>query len=180
MYTFFAVLITAALVVLTVLGARCRTIRDMKKYMFINLGIAAVSLIVGTVIPIVTRSVIFGGDFTEEWQSWAWDAFAVFLKTTLPLLGICLALICLTTLVTSAVGRRHNLFSKVIRQTASVALSVVLLFLAPFYSAMAETDQAALHVFILILGICEALFMRLSFVLELGIRIRLTKQTKTK
>ena len=75
-------------------------------------------------------------------------------------------------LVTAYNRKREHLFSVVVRQAAAVAVSVIILFIAPFYSAMAETDQVPVHVFILILGCCEALVMRLVFVCEMVMKIR--------
>ncbi len=172
MYTFAAILITAALAVLTILGARCTGDRKRKKYLFINLGIAGGATVFCGIIPFLARAVIFGGDSSEEWQGWAWDAFMLYLKSTLPVLGVCLALILATAVVTAFGSKKANLFSAVIRQSVSVAVSVILLFLAPFYSAMAETGQGAVSAFILIFGIGEALLMRWSFVLEMAVKLK--------
>jgi len=175
MYTFIAVLITAALIVLTILGARCTKVGEIRKYLFINLGISGGAAVVGIVIPFFVRGAIFGRDASDEWKGWAWDAFVLFLKSSLPILGFCLAMILATAAVTAYVSKKPNLFSAVVRQSASVAVSVILMLLAPFYSAMAETDQVSVHIFILIFGICEALLMRLPFVLEMEIKLKRKK-----
>ncbi len=167
MYTVFAVLLAAALIVLTVLGARAHSPAKGKRILFVNLWISAGSAVVGAVVPLLAHAVIFGSSEDAEWMEWAWDAFTLFVKTTLPLTGIALLLILLTTALTSVVGKKSKLFSAVIRQSASVAVSVILLCIAPFYSAMAETNGAPIHCFILLFGLCEALFMRLTFVLEM-------------
>lgn len=177
MYTGIAVLITTAMVVLTVLGARCTEVRGIKRYILVNLGISVGAAILCALIPFLVRALIFGGENTSEWKGWAWDAFAVFLKTTLPVMGIGLLLIALTVVVNVSGSRKNSLFSALIRQSASVAFSVILLFLAPFYSAMAETGGAFLHVFILIFGIAEALLMRLTFALELAIKLKRKKKS---
>jgi len=180
MYTFFATLITFALIVLTILGARIPSAKGKKTILLVNLAISGISAVLGVILPFAAHGMIFSGGFSAEWQSWAWDALVLFLKTTLPVCGVGVLLISLTALVTNAVNGKRNLFSSVIRQSASVAISVVLLFLAPFYAAMAETEQVPIHLMILVIGICEALFMRLSFVVELGIRIRKTGEQKRK
>lgn len=180
MYTILAVLITAGCIWLTVLGASCNTVREMKKYLYINLILTGLSVLVGSVIPFLTHARIYGGDYTDEWMSWAWDAFVLFLKTTLPFCFIMLVLICVTVLVTSFTQKQGNPFSAVVRQTAAVAASVILLFLAPFYSMMAETDKVQVHVFILILGVCESLILRFVFSVELAVRIRRTKNAPGK
>ena len=180
MYTFSAILITVALIVLSILGARTSSVKGKKTILFVNLAVSGISAVVGAILPFAAHGMIFGGGFSAEWQSWAWDALVLFLKTTLPICGIGVILVSLTALVTNAVHWKRSLFSAVIRQSASVAISVVLLFLAPFYAAMAETEQVPIHTMILVIGICEALFMRLSFVVELGIRINKMSGEKRK
>ncbi len=175
MYTVIAIFITAALIVLTVLGAREASTEKRKRILFVNLGISAASAIAGVAVSFLVRAVIFRDTAAEEWQEWAWDAFTLFLKTTLPVMGTCLVLIILTTVVTAFGSRKPNLFSAVVRQSASAAVSVILLSIAPFYSAMAETDQAPIHAFILLFGICEALFMRLTFAVEMAIKLKMKK-----
>ncbi|MBE6598621.1 MAG: hypothetical protein E7638_04180 [Ruminococcaceae bacterium] len=171
MYTVFAVMLTVGLSLLSFLGARSKSVRGMKKYLCIEIAIAAFGAVMCLAVPFVTHGVICGGDNTEEWISWAWDAFTLFVKTTLPASVIFIALACLTVFVTSAAEKGGNLFSRVVRQSAALAVSVILLFIAPFYSAMAETDGGAVHIFILVLGVCEALLMRSVFVCEMAVRI---------
>ena len=166
MFTFVSVIIAVSLLVLTVLGSRSQTKDAKKKYFGINLGISLFSALFGLFVVYLAHNTIFSGEQAAEWQEWAWDAFILFVKTTLPVFGCALMLILLTTVVTTLVSQRTNVFSTVVRQAASLALSVILLFITPFYAAMAETSEANVHVFVLLFGICEALFMRLSFVLE--------------
>ncbi len=170
MYTIFAILLAAGLGILTVLGFGGG--RRGKLCFVWNLALSAAGLLGVILVPLIARAMVFGGNHTEEWKSWAWDAFSLFLKTTLPFLGISLLLICLTMLVTvlaersSAADRKRRVFSAVIRQAFSMAASVLFLLLAPFYSVMAETDEAMLHVLILLFGVAEAMLMRLTLLFE--------------
>lgn len=172
MYTALSVLITAGIVWLTIMGARCTAVREMKKYLHINLILTVLSLIVGCVIPFFTYAKIFGGDYGEEWMNWAWDAFTLYLKLTLPLCGILLLITCASVLIAAASGKKERVYSSVVRNSVSVASSVILLFAAPFYSAMAETENVPLDIYILIFGVCAALLFRLVSVIEMALRIR--------
>jgi len=176
MFTFIAFIITIGLVWLTLWGARRKTVREIKKVLWINLGISASAVLLGGGCTALVHHMIVNGGSQAEWQGWAWDAFVLFPKTTLPVMCICLLLISVTTLVTAASPKKNSVFSAVVRQTASVAASVILLFLAAFYSAMAETEEMPLRVFILLFGICEALFMRFSFVVETALRLSAEKK----
>ena len=176
MFTLIAFIITIGLVWLTLWGTRRRTVTELRKVLRINLGISASAVLMGGGCTALVHHMIFNGGSETEWQSWAWDAYVLFPKTTLPVMGICLLFISVTTLVTAASPKKNSVFSAVVRQTASVAASVILLFLAAFYSAMAETEEMPLRVFILLFGICEALFMRLSFVIETALRLLAEKK----
>ncbi len=161
MYTVFAVLLAAGLILLTAFGGR-----SGRRGLYLNGILGCTGLLGGIALPCVTRVIVLGGGNTEEWMNWAWDAFLLYLKTTLPFLGICLGVICLTLLTTVA-AKKQSAYSAVIRRAASVAVSVILLLVTPFYSAMAETDGGAIHVMILLYGISEALFMRWTLVLDI-------------
>lgn len=175
MYTVLAVLITAGILWLTIMGARCTAVREMKKYLYINLILTVLSLVVGCVIPFLTHAKIFGGDYEEEWMDWAWDAFTLYLKLTLPLCGILLLMTCASVLFSAASSKKESAYSAVVRNSVSVASSVILLFAAPFYSAMAETENVPVDIYILIFGVCSALFLRLVSVIEMALRIRRAK-----
>ncbi len=166
MYTILAILLAAGLILLTVLGARAGGKRTEKRFLFMELILAGSALLAGGLTPPITHGMIFGGDGSAEWMGWAWDAFVLFVKTTLPFTLSALLLMIATVLVTVFTQKKARVFSAVVRQTASLAVSVLLLFLSPFYSAMAETDGATVHIAILVFGVCEALLMRLVFVCE--------------
>ena len=175
MFTLFAVILTAGMILLTLFGAKYGNGRRGKHFLATELLLSGLALIMGGVTPLLIHKVIYGGDGTGEWMDWAWDAFVLFVKTTLPFTFGALLLMIVTVFVTVFSQKKQNIFSSVVRQAASVAVSVVLLFLASFYSAMAETDGAEVHMAILVFGVAEALLMRLVFVCERAIQMKRKK-----
>ncbi len=147
--------------------------------MKINLITASVASLSTVLIPFLVYLCVFFGDYSEEWQSWAWDAFWLIVKSTVPLCMVGIAFICLTAFVSTAAKSKRNGLLSVLRQVFSAVFSVVLLIFACFYSVMAETDLFPVHVFVFLFGIGEALTLRWTCVLELALKNREKKQ-KTK
>ena len=178
MGTFIVIILGAAIALLTLLSMRCRKETDLKKYLKLNLITASAASLVTLLIPFLVYLCVFFGDYSEEWQSWAWDAFLLIVKSTLPLCIVGVAFICLTALVSTVSKSKRNGLLSFLRQVFSAVFSVVLLILACFYSVMAETDLFPVHVFVFLFGLGEALTLRWTCVLELALKTREKKQNK--
>lgn len=178
MYTVLAALTVAGCAGLTVFGMKSDAPDKMKKALVLNLTLAALAAIVGVFAPFLLRRQLFAGNYDEEWTAWAWDAFTLYLKTTLPLCLILLVGICAATILSALTERKNGAFFATVRRLSALAASALSLFLAAFYSAMAETENAPVHICILIFGVCEALLFRLIDATELVVRMRRGKTSR--
>lgn len=165
----------AALVWLTVAGARAKEAGEMRRFFFLNLTPACLALLLAVVIPFFTYARIFNGPYEAEWQAWAWDAFALSLRMTVPLGLVLLLITGAGVLLTVPFDRRGPTYGAVIRRAATVASSGAILAVTPFYAAMAETPVLPLDVYFLVFGVCEALVFRLVFAAEFALRLKKRK-----
>lgn len=178
MYTVFAALTVAGCAGLTVFGMKSDAPDKIKKAFVLNLTLAALAALVAVFAPFLLHRQLFAGNYDEEWTAWAWDAFTLYLKTTAPVCLILLAGLCAAAILPTLTGQKNSAFFATVRQLSALASSALALFMAAFYSAMAETENAPVHICILIFGVCEALLFRLAAATELAVRTRSGKTSR--
>ena len=98
------------------------------------------------------------GESDPDFVSWAWDAFALYLRFAWIVTS---ALLCLTILacVFSPCTKAHRGSTR-LRLLVSLFSSAALLLTGPFYAFMTETDRLPLSALVLTVSFASALSMR--------------------
>lgn len=163
-YAFIAVIISAFLIFLTFLGEKKP---QFSRHLIIaNALLSFIGCAASTVIYFVVKKTVFSGGYDTSWTEWAWDMFTLFYSISLPVIGVLLGILLLSSLISIFTVQKKGDSSPKIRVMAATASSIVMQILAPAYGFMTQNDTVPLYGYILLSGISQALVFRIVFVIE--------------
>ena len=114
------------------------------------------------------------GESDADFVSWAWDAFALYLRFALIVTGV---LLCLTVLsCVSSLSVKAHRGSTGLRLLVSLLSSAALLLSGPFYAFMTATDKLPLSALVLTVSFASALSMRWHAFAEWMLHRHITKK----
>lgn len=163
-YASIAVIISAFLIFLTFLGEKKP--QYSRHFIIANVIMSFVGTAASFIIYFAVRNSVFSGIYDETWSEWAWDMFTLFYSISLPVLGILLGILIVSSLLSIFTERKKGGTFPKVRVMAATASSIVMLILAPAYGFMTQNDVVPLYRYILASGIAQALVFRIVFAIE--------------
>lgn len=163
-YSVIAVILSVFLIFLTVLGEKNPQFR--RNLITINVILSLVGCTASAFIYFIVKGSVFSGEYDETWSEWAWDMFTLFYSISLPVLGVLLGILIVSTVLSIFTERKKSCTSQKVRVMAASASSIVMLIIAPVYGFMTQNDVIPLYGYILVSGIAQALVFRIVFAIE--------------
>ena len=96
-YAFFAVLYTAFLIWLTVIGEKKRTLR--RKLTLANVILALIGVLVIPILHLTVRNDVLSGNYDQIWTEWAWDMFTIYYSVSIPVVCVLLGILFLSAVL---------------------------------------------------------------------------------
>ena len=177
MYAIIAVILSFAMIALTIAGERQNT--QNRLFFIINTCLSGGGLVLACITAAVVRIVIFNSANTDEWKSWAWDAFGyVISSTVVPLLILTALLVASVFLSYYSKKRFENKTPSALPLAVSVAASIMLLIILPICAAITENQEINLKIAVYIFGIAESLVLRAPFIATFFLKNRINVKNK--
>ncbi|MBQ2727381.1 MAG: hypothetical protein IJF78_16895 [Clostridia bacterium] len=161
-YLITALLLTAALIGITVLETR----KPSTVWKWLNLILCSAGVLIVIICRTAAEAGVSRSGQSETWMSWARDMFAQHYRVSLPVLLVLLGILVIAFLLSLPDKRNRSAVPGFLRRTVGILASVLLLMMAPLYAFMTANEIVPLDTLILLSGIGESLILRLVYALE--------------